>query len=412
MWGVRPDRLGSVAPVVVLQVAAALLVGCGRAAPVGNVPPSPSGLSSEPTVASSVPVPTGQASTSVLASSARTQPTPAETAPPVASSARENFNCDPPSASLPPRAMPSVAYDPLTAQTLLFGGSPNNSSVYCDTWAWTGGSWMQLHPAHHPSARRLAYMAFDYQSGSMLLYGGEGAYLDFSSDKVKKDAWSWDGTDWRLLADSPSPALPTGFGTALGTGFGMASAAKLGVFLLFVGDSYTTITRGGIPEREALLDAYHWTGASWSLASAAGPAERIEPGFSYDPGLGAFLLFGGVFPGPGAGCDWGPTDMRTWDGQSWAQVNPTGPRPCGGTGSMTYDSARRMMVWFGVDGTWAWDDRQWTQLATAAQSPPWGEWGTLTYDQAHQQVLLTGMLYGDGTSSRTYVWDGAAWTAY
>jgi hypothetical protein len=81
-------------------------------------------------------------------------------------------------------------------------------------------------------------------------------------------------------------------------------------------------------------------------------------------------------------------------------------------GSMTYDSVRKLMMWIGIDGTWAWDGKQWAQLATSAQSPQWGNFGRLTYDPAHQQVLLTGLLNGDGTSSPTYVWDGASWTAH
>jgi hypothetical protein len=239
-------------------------------------------------------------------------------------------------------------------------------------------------------------MAFDYQSKRMLLYGGEGAYLD----RLQMfDAWSWDGIDWRLLGDNGQPELQTGSA--------MASAPNLGVFLINPGSALTTINGN----REPLLATYRWNTASWTTASSAGPTSRIWPGFSYDPGLGSLLLFGGVFPGPGAGCEWGPDDMWAWDAQSWTQVNPAGLRPCGGVGSLTYDTAHKAMIWFGVDGTWAWDGKQWTQLATTAQSPPWSSWGTLTYDPTHRQVLLTGMLNGDGTSSPTYVWDGTLWTA-
>jgi hypothetical protein len=318
---------------------------------------------------------------------------------PTASSARTNVNCDPESGALPKRYAQAIAYDPPSGKVLLFGGRADTGSVYCDTWEWTGSNWVHLHPAHHPSKRSFAYMAFDFQSNRMLLYGG-GIYHS-PDDPYKYDGWAWDGTDWRLLAENVQPAL--------GTMSGMASAPTLGLFLPYPGK--TVVTTGSPARTAALLETYRWTGTGWSKDPAPGPAVGIWPGFAYDPALGAFLLFGGIYGGPGVGCGWGPNDMWTWDGQSWSQLNPAGPRPCGGMGSLAYDSTRKVMVWFGEDGTWIWNGKQWSQRATTAQSPPFGNWATLTYDPSHQQVLLTGMLSGDGYG-HTYVWDGAAWTTH
>jgi hypothetical protein len=315
---------------------------------------------------------------------------------PTASSARTNVNCDPESGALPKRYGQAIAYDPPSGKVLLFGGRADTGSVYCDTWEWTGSNWVHLHPAHHPSERSFAYMAFDFQSNRMLLYGG-GIYHS-PDDPYKYDGWAWDGTDWRLLAENVQPAL--------GTMSGMASAPTLGVFLLYPGDNIITTTASPV-RRYAVANTYRWTGSGWLAASTTGPPSRVGPGFAYDPSLGAIVLFGGSLAemGPGA------TDMWTWDGNSWTQLNPPGARPSGGVGSMTYDSARKVLVWFGEDGTWTWDGKKWTQRASVAQSPPYGNWGTLAYDPVHQQVLLAGMLQGDGYG-RTYLWDGTAWTAH
>jgi hypothetical protein len=287
-----------------------------------------------------------------------------------------------------------MAFDPVSGKVLLFGGTANTESGFCDTWTWTGSAWMKLHPLHHPSGRSFAKMTFDYQSNRILLYGG-GAYLN---DPYKFDAWSWDGSDWQLLADNSKSRLDTFFG--------MASAPSLGVFLLYSGATITTTSASPV-RRVALLATYRWTGTGWLTASTAGPPSRTWPGFAYDPSLGAIVLFGGSLSevGPGA------TDMWTWDGKLWTQLNPAGARPIGGVGAMTYDSARKLMVWFGEDGTWTWDGKQWTQRAISAQSPPYGNWGTLAFDPVHQQVLLTGMLQGAGLG-HTYLWDGATWTAH
>jgi hypothetical protein len=231
-------------------------------------------------------------------------------------------------------------------------------------------------------------MAFDYEANRMLLYGG-GAYLN---DPSKFDAWSWDGNDWTLIADARKPSFQT-----LEV---MASAPNLGVFLLFPGDVSNA-------DKRLLFAAYRWTVSGWNKVDPLGPVIRTWPGFTYDPDIGKFLMFGGSLgpSGPGA------TDTWTFDGSTWTELNPSGPHPSGGVGSMTYDAIHKQVVWFGEDGTWTFEKNAWTQRASVAQSPPYGNWGTMTFDPAHGQVLLTGMLQGDGFG-RTYVWDGTIWTAH
>jgi hypothetical protein len=312
---------------------------------------------------------------------------PVPTSSPAASAARTKFNCDPEAAKPGNRAAPAVAYDPATKQVLYFGGTFNAESGYCDTWVWMGSAWSHLHPAHHPSGRSFAYMAFDYEANRMLLYGG-GAYLN---DPQQSDAWAWDGSDWTLVADSRSPGFQYS-----GT---VASAPGLGVFLLYSGGVLT-------PDRQELIATYRWTGTGWTKIDAQGPIGRIRPGFTYDPGLGKFVKFGGSL-GPV-----GPASTETWtfDGSKWMQLNPSGARPSG-IGAMTYDMTHKQIVWFGDDGTWTFDGAVWTQRASSADSPPYGMWGAMVFDPVHGQVIAAGMMQGTGYG-HTYVWDGTTWTAY
>src|SRR5262249_39439834 len=90
-----------------------------------------------------------------------------------------------------PRAGHSLAYDPLRQRTVLFGGT-----VPADTWVWDGVAWAQLTPAHSPGERLGAAFAFDETSGHALLFGGFSA----TQGSLLGDTWSWDGTDWTLLA--------------------------------------------------------------------------------------------------------------------------------------------------------------------------------------------------------------------
>jgi photosystem II stability/assembly factor-like uncharacterized protein len=316
--------------------------------------------------------------------------TPIPTPPPTVSPARTNFNCDPDAVAPAKRAAPAVAYDPATKQVLYFGGTANAESGYCDTWVWTGSAWSHLHPAHHPSGRSFAYMAFDYGANRMLLYGGG----DLRNDPPVFDAWSWDGNDWSLISDSRKPAFQN-TGTA-------ASGPNLGLFLLYSSGVLNA-------DQQELIVTYRWTPTGWSKVEAAGPVGRIRPGFTYDPDIGKLLKFGGSHGSHGPDA----TDIWTFDGTTWTQLNPSGLRPAGGAGSMTHDAIHKQVVWLGADGTWTFEKDAWTQRASVAQSPPYGGWqGTMVFDPVHGQVLFTGTLLGDGSFGGTYVWDGAKWTAY
>src|ERR1700691_4502444 len=71
---------------------------------------------------------------------------------------------------LPPgRAWPSLAYDPATQDTVLFGGTNWNNKTFSDTWTFSGTAWTQQHPTTSPSARRGAAMAYDSATGQLLL---------------------------------------------------------------------------------------------------------------------------------------------------------------------------------------------------------------------------------------------------
>lgn len=58
----------------------------------------------------------------------------------------------------------------------LFGGQPRRLPVVLDdTWTWNGSTWTKQAPADHPAARFMASMAGDTATGTVVLFGGEGA---------------------------------------------------------------------------------------------------------------------------------------------------------------------------------------------------------------------------------------------
>jgi hypothetical protein len=96
-----------------------------------------------------------------------------------------------------------MAYDPATKQLLLFGGTDSADDFLGDTWTWNGATWTRRSPATSPSARTGARLAYDAQSGQLILFGGY-------SGTPLSDTWSWTGSNWVAVASGNQPAASVG----------------------------------------------------------------------------------------------------------------------------------------------------------------------------------------------------------
>jgi hypothetical protein len=132
-----------------------------------------------------------------------------------------------------PRIYTSMAYDPNTGKVLLFGGvSVETWEFLNDTWAWDGSDWQQPLPAHSPSARASATMVSFVAQSRVLLLGG----YDVAS---RPEAWVWDGVDW---ASMPAAGVRDG-----------APAADLGSRVLVFGGTVELVGTTGF-----------WDGHAWT----------------------------------------------------------------------------------------------------------------------------------------------------
>ena len=97
-----------------------------------------------------------------------------------------------------------MAYDSNRDMVVMFGGAAAAGVVLGDTWEWDGANWNQRFPAHSPSARYGAGMAYDTDRRVTVLFGGQTEF-DFGVG-VLGDTWEWDGVDWRQLEIAGPPA--------------------------------------------------------------------------------------------------------------------------------------------------------------------------------------------------------------
>lgn len=138
----------------------------------------------------------------------------------------------------PPRWDPAMAWDPISAGLILFGGLvagvPKN-----DTWRWDGASWTQLMPATQPEVRTTAPMAFDPIRKQLVMFGGR-----FYSTPVDTTTWIWNGTDWEARALAIHP--PVGGGLVGRLAWNPARRTLV----------YTTGVIGPI-------EAWEWDGTKW-----------------------------------------------------------------------------------------------------------------------------------------------------
>ena len=95
----------------------------------------------------------------------------------------------------PERYSASSAYDPVSQQIIMFGGSG-----YADTWGWTGSNWDQLGPMNSPGSSYGAALAYDGDTGTLIYNGGQA-----TEGYLRNGTFNWDGGDWNPLSPANSP---------------------------------------------------------------------------------------------------------------------------------------------------------------------------------------------------------------
>ncbi len=215
----------------------------------------------------------------------------------------------------------SMAYDARTGDVILFGGLfdalATNNPPSGETWSWDGTAWSELHPAQSPPPRAGATMTYDGRTGSVVLFGGNGAppgqFPTPGDTGLLNDTWVWNGTDWR--EEHPAVSPPARQDAAMGY------ASSTGDVVLF----------GGFADQETpdsnlvyLGDTWVWDGTNWSRASQAdGPPSRGYSTLAPDSTSGDLVLFSGW----GDGSFLGPAldDTWVWSDGRWTQESGAGP---------------------------------------------------------------------------------------
>jgi hypothetical protein len=265
-----------------------------------------------------------------------------------------------------------MVYDPGIGKLLLFGGQNYDSSgarrFLNDTWTYDGKTWKKQSPAHSPSPRSGAALAYDPAIGRLVLFG--------ASEPVGSDTWTYDGKTWTQQRPATVPEKKD-YGVLSPIGLSMAYDPVIGKLVLVGGETWT------------------YDGTTWTKESPAAnpPAWNVYP-LTYDAALKRLVTYRVTTTGEAT--------MWTYDGTTWTgQATPAGPPVISGW-SLAYDPGVSLTILFGgvkydpsqregfggfLNDTWAYDGRTWTMQAPATAPTPRSD-ALMQYDDALNSVVL------------------------
>ncbi|HTT34764.1 MAG TPA: kelch repeat-containing protein [Thermoplasmata archaeon] len=305
----------------------------------------------------------------------------------------------------PPAAAGNMmAYDGAVDRFVYFGGW-NGSVPLNGTWLLdpANGSWSPRHPAIAPLARADAAMVYDPVDDLVYLFGGWAQYANGTIYRLN-DTWSYSvGLDaWTELpnGEAPSPRSDSGI-TFDPTG---------GVVLLFGGFS-GTVYLGGTwsydPDRHV-----------WSQLTVAGPSpgNRADGRLSFDPALGASLLFAGNdFSGPNLTFHHLNDTWRfNYTDRTWSRVATASSPPARDYAIQGVDPRSGWLIVFSGYGNrtilndlWAFAPGNATWWPIALPSPPPPRYaGTGGFEDAGERFVAFGGAGNTGLLNDTWTLNG------
>jgi hypothetical protein len=182
-----------------------------------------------------------------------------------------------PATNPPPRANAGFAFNPNNGRVLMFGGRFRGEEfARNDTWEWDGTNWTELFPLTVPPPRHATRMAYDPNSGRIVMFGGTP--YTYSFENSLSDTWTWDGANWNL--ESPPSGSPPARNNHV-----LSYDATLWRVVMFGGGNNTDGT---------LSDTWEWTGSDWiepQVLLVRSPAATHAQ--EYEPFSGRTMVFGG-----------------------------------------------------------------------------------------------------------------------
>ena len=188
----------------------------------------------------------------------------------------------PPGAAPAARVYPSMVYDPVTRQAILFGGW-TGTNAFADTWTYdpATSTWRKLRTTGSPQPRWGASMVLDSATGKLILFGG--LFGSYDGSNRLNDTWQYDPATntWKNL--SPAGPLPPARGYA-----SMVYDSAAGKVLLSAGFAGSQGLLADTWEYDPSANAWHRL-----PPGATNPSRRDFSSAVYAQQANRTILFGG-----------------------------------------------------------------------------------------------------------------------
>lgn len=244
------------------------------------------------------------------------------------------------------RSSPALVSDPAMGGVLLYGGQIGANNLN-DTWLWTAaGGWVELRTTGN-APRALWGMEGTALPGDegVLLYGGIYTRAGGDSFYYQTYVLAPSGV-WTLIASLPTPPSGMWAGSGLGA---MAYVPALREVVLFGGAFDFSLE--GETFASSQTWALPWGGPSptWTQLPVQNVSAEFDMASAFDPTAGSLLIFGGL---PSVPSDETTLPVQTQFAQFQARTNWTpalndsAPPPLG-LPSLAYDSSNGDILLFG-----------------------------------------------------------------
>ena len=300
-----------------------------------------------------------------------------------------------------PRFGHRMVYDPVNERTLLFGGAvyEDRYTFFDDLWSYdyASNTWTEIDCSQGPSGRFNFMMVYLTGHNQLFLFGGFSA-----ADRIS-DTWVYDITDnlWTNVQtdNSPSPRSDAA----------MVYDQRNDVVIL--SDGYCNDNSHPRDTWVFDFDSIDWT----RMDPEDSPLPQYGHHMVYDSQNGRVVMYGG---------HWSTQDPRSHgysDGvwvydyptDSWTKVDEATSLPSRYWHQMAYDGDRGQLIVFSgsmgddsrSDDTWLLntDELTWERLDSEV-SPEGRANSAMTYDSAHQKVVLFGGLKDFGEPPLGDLW--------
>jgi len=304
----------------------------------------------------------------------------------LAASASAQWEQKSPTTSAPPLGYHAQCFDLVNGRTIAFGGDTLGGpfgAVSDQTWSYDGSTWTNVSPATGPSGRTLCEMVYDINRGVSVLYGGVPLYF-FGGGPALDETWEWDGTNWTQVFPTNSPGGLANYGMAYDWNRGrtvLYGGQQDTFFVLdsdqtweFDGLTWTQVTPATNPgplertqmcyhaglQRTVLFggfdvqgswndDVWLWDGSNWTIAPITGPRPPYLSGaaMEYDSFNETIIVAGGYDVSQGG---FNAETNQTWildlSTNTWSQDVASFTTARSGA-RVSFDANRRQMVMFG-----------------------------------------------------------------